>query len=354
MRVFIILMSLYLFVSCRENEMQFPDISAIPNMAAPVYLKTDTVEIDLKDYFQFPGKVKKIRSTDGLQISWNKDQQTVGLFAVDSLKSFFNVSFRYDGYVYDIPVIRQDRVLSRDSLQIRTNEIKGDTICLNSTGNVDRWVVYLENFRLPEKVLCQEPDRLGFVIPFGAAGIKSGNLRIWAFNGQGCCQGLSLPFAKGRLIMNIQELDTLKNSMKPWIDKVNRYDLTCDTNCRELVRLLGIKAIEDTSEVKHCCVPDRLSEDHVKNVLSESMALIFGDYIPLRKDKYIYAYMRSYFGLEWIVVANRGEEMVTLKLDLPRKHRNVNFKAFFGNRFSYGNSKLIVDVPARRAEVVYN
>lgn len=85
-----------------------------------------------------------------------------------------------------------------------------------------------------------------------------------------------------------------------------------------------------------------------------SMPLLYGDFVPLRVETKVYAYLRSYFGEDVIVVFNKGTEPVTLKLDLPSRDRKGPFKALFGGRFSYDNSKLIVDVPQNGVEIIYN
>lgn len=86
----------------------------------------------------------------------------------------------------------------------------------------------------------------------------------------------------------------------------------------------------------------------------ESMALMFGDFIPLRVEDDIYAYLRSYFGEDVIVIFNKGRENMTLRLDLPARDREGEFKSLFGGRFSYDNSQLIADVPANGVEIIYN
>ncbi len=85
-----------------------------------------------------------------------------------------------------------------------------------------------------------------------------------------------------------------------------------------------------------------------------SMPLMYGDFIPLRIEDHIYAYLRSYFGKSVVVVFNKKAEKVTLKLDLPEVKRDSTFRSLFHSRFSYNNSKLILDVPAHGAEIVYN
>ncbi len=84
------------------------------------------------------------------------------------------------------------------------------------------------------------------------------------------------------------------------------------------------------------------------------MALLYGDFIPLRVEDAVYAYLRSYFGEDVVVVFNKKPEAVTLKLDMPQRRREGGFKSLFGNRFSYANSKLIVDVPGNGVEIIYN
>lgn len=85
-----------------------------------------------------------------------------------------------------------------------------------------------------------------------------------------------------------------------------------------------------------------------------SMALMYGDFVPLRVEDEVYAYLRSYFGEDVVVVFNKGAEATTLKIDLPPRDRKGTFHALFGGRFSYDNSKLIVDVSANGVEIIYN
>ena len=58
-------------------------------------------------------------------------------------------------------------------------------------------------------------------------------------------------------------------------------------------------------------------------------------------------YMPSYF-------LGTFTEYPSLKLDLPEMKREENFSSLFGNRFSYDNSKIILDVPAYGVEIIYN
>lgn len=152
--------------------------------------------------------------------------------------------------------------------------------------------------------------------------------------------------------------DTLTNIAVTWNEKLSEYDALKDSSCTELVQMFAyrIPAEFDSKDVVFFSKKDTLNSEEGKllSVFQNNTALIYGDYIPLRKGKKIFAYLRSYFGKEVIVVFNEKNEPLTLKLDLPKKFRDTDFKSFFGNRFSYDNSKMIVDVPANRAEVIYN
>lgn len=76
--------------------------------------------------------------------------------------------------------------------------------------------------------------------------------------------------------------------------------------------------------------------------------------IYLCRTLLFFAPYADFFGKNVLVVFNKGKETVSLKLDLPEMKREENFSSLFGNRFSYDNSKIILDVPAYGVEIIYN
>lgn len=92
----------------------------------------------------------------------------------------------------------------------------------------------------------------------------------------------------------------------------------------------------------------------LNNFRRSSMPLMYGDFIPLRVEKNIYAYQRSYFGEEVVVVFNKEVEPVTIKLDLQTQPIDKQFKSLFGGRFSCAQSSLIVEVPANGVQIIYS
>lgn len=358
MKVFLFFVFLSLTMSCQSHRLRIPAQSALSGLASPVCLESDTTELHLADYFPSPEKIKKISLSDGLQMIHNKENGVLKLFVNDSLKFLFNIRVRYEDYTYDFPVLRFSGGVEKDSLQIVTHEVKGDTIYLQCSHPVSSWAVYFENYKLDNRILVKADCLLGIIVPEEATVLKNGKLRIWVANGAGVSSGMMIPLRAGKLISGIADLDTLEQPVADWFQKVAAYDILKDTACYTLVQLLKTKVMEDTSR----CVSDiRTLADTLSrsnclyaDFFCNSLALMFGDYIPLRVEKQVFAYMRSYFGEELIVIVNRGKEPATLKLDLPGKFRNTDFKSLFGNRFSYDNSRLIVDVQANRVEVIYN
>lgn len=145
-----------------------------------------------------------------------------------------------------------------------------------------------------------------------------------------------------------------------------------DTVCYRLLQLLAFHAtipgapflyFKSETEVNARNAPEKPDdiETFLKNSIQElerirlsHMALIYGDFVPLRVEDQVYAYLRSYFGQNVIVVFNKGQDPISLKLDLPRMERNENFNSLFNSRFSYDNSRLILDVPANGVELIYS
>ncbi|MEG2792063.1 MAG: hypothetical protein RSA98_10835 [Odoribacter sp.] len=117
---------------------------------------------------------------------------------------------------------------------------------------------------------------------------------------------------------------------------------------------------EKDETIQHLYAPDNKKQwldkkyEDLKALRRSDMALMYGDFILLRSEDQVYAYLRSYFGKDVVVVFNKGEDAIILKLDLPHTKRNNAFNSLLEGRFSYDNSKIILDIPANGVEVIYN
>ena len=70
MRILIPFIILSCIVCCRTKELRIPDQPGLSHLASPVFLKSDTTWVDLKDYFLYPEKIKKI-TQNGLYVRSN-------------------------------------------------------------------------------------------------------------------------------------------------------------------------------------------------------------------------------------------------------------------------------------------
>ena len=502
---------------CRTKELRIPDQPGLSHLASPVFLKSDTTWVDLKDYFLYPEKIKKITPLAGVKLYWDKTASTLGVIAGDSGVLLSGMNIRYEGYDYQIPVMRPN---PDAGFYIGTDEVRGDTFFLQSTSPVIDWAVYFQNYKLAENFLSCTEKRVGIVLPEAARQLKYGELRIWARDSFSISNAIIIPLRRGKLItevgqlndtdkrttviygLEVKELATpdtgfIADSMNPaysnievaaigqkmvegyfkdlgintlylfpkasadslsadlrklelearrcrltvvvtdslagldrfvfdkatavfarsntgfeilaqalnatfqdaendylgihysgngeaprFVTRTDEFSLLPvqserqDTVYRKLVQFLafnvtipGIPMIGEGDEIGWPKKEGILGQGeewtdeqlNVKSKLSalnqlrgEHMALLYGDFIPLRVEKQIYAYIRSFFGKNVLVVFNKGKETVSLKLDLPEMKREENFSSLFGNRFSYDNSKIILDVPAYGVEIIYN
>ena len=152
MRILIPFIILSCIVCCRTKELRIPDQPGLSHLASPVFLKSDTTWVDLKDYFLYPEKIKKIIPFAGVKLYWDKTASTLGVIAGDSGVLLSGMNIRYEGYDYQIPVMRPN---PDAGFYIGTDEVRGDTFFLQSTSPVIDWAVYFQNYKLAENFLSQ-------------------------------------------------------------------------------------------------------------------------------------------------------------------------------------------------------
>ena len=150
MRILIPFIILSCIVCCRTKELRIPDQPGLSHLASPVFLKSDTTWVDLKDYFLYPEKIKKITPLAGVKLYWDKTASTLGVIAGDSGVLLSGMNIRYEGYDYQIPVMRPN---PDAGFYIGTDDVRGDTFFLQSTSPVIDWAVYFQNYKLAENFL---------------------------------------------------------------------------------------------------------------------------------------------------------------------------------------------------------
>lgn len=332
----------FLVCSCHGNKLKIPSHPAIPDLANSIRLENDTTTVALSDYFTHPEKINKIISPEELQVIVSEDLQSIRLIPSAGIHPIENIGFCYEGYTYDIPVFK-DRVQSTTDLGevpvLFTDVLNGDTVYLRGQNTITDLFVYIRNYKLNAKSFIFSGDRLGIVLPKEISELKSSELRVWAANKAGVSNHLLIPVEEGKVITDIRLQELLKEH------KASFYIRLDSVHKKSIHELLAAIESDETIETKNI---------HVNSFCRQNMAMIYGDFILLRQQDGVYAYLRSYFEKDVVVVFNKSKESITLKFDLPRTSRLPDFKSLFGGRFSYDNSKLILDVPPDGVEVIYN
>ena len=419
MKVFISILIVVSLCSCHSGGIEIPPQPAFSHALRPIHLTPgDTTKINLSDYFSDLSDLTKISGSKNLEILHETDSSDLYLIPRAEISPLSNLTFRYKDFNYDIPLLTNHQQAGTQFM-IYTDKIEGDTLFLRSNRSVEKWIVYIDNYRLRKKLLISDTNQIGIILPPQIAQLKYSVLRVWASDGKNVSNDVYVPL-KGKqairaihwpdslreqnfLPLNVQDIDTTINRTagrvfvrhsekftrlhqllsemqgKYGVHNDKRYILTESKN-----KIPGFQVADSSTYSKllqlwtfHATIPgnpelcpadsllipanphdDILTlKDNItqlNNLAGNNMALIFGDFIPLRVEDRIYAYMRSYFGQEVIVIFNKNTEAITLKLDLPEVKRNEDFKALFDNRFSYDNSRLLLDVPALGVEVIYN
>lgn len=421
MKDFITTTIIILIYSCHSGDLRIPSHPAIEEPISPFWMDGDTTRIDITQYFPDPSRIEKITGSDNIDVLYDVNIPYLYLVPEEDISPLGNLRFRYEGFNYDVPLLTQTKEQENSPL-IFTDQINQDTIYLRSNCPIETWSVYLHNYKLPDKYLFPEEQRLGIVLPPETTQLSHSTLRIWANNASGVSNGVYIPLRGKQVIENICISDSMSGQaagvQAESFNPIGSDTITNGTALRiftrqyeSLIRLHqlitenqkifgsqhqsrvlvnergiipGFQVSDSSSYNKllqlwafHITAPGipqiypadslilskydtgdrsltRKQIAQLNTLYKNHISLIIGDFIPLRIESNIYAYMRSYFGQEVIVVFNKEAEAITLKLDLPDIKRDHNFKSLFDNRFSYDNSKLILDIPAHGVEVIYN
>ncbi len=85
---------------------------------------------------------------------------------------------------------------------------------------------------------------------------------------------------------------------------------------------------------------------------SNNLAFIFGDFTTLLADDHAFAYARTYFGQNAIVVFNKSREPKTITLNLAPRLTMPALKANFGAGFSLNANTLTIDLGPNSFEIL--
>lgn len=417
MKAYFVIIAIIFLYSCQPTNMKIPPNPLFGTPIGPFWWTGDTLSMQLSDYFPDLSLLKKISASKNVELVHPTDSILL-LVPTEQTVPLGNLTFRYEGFDYDIPLLTKPQD-EKNLPVIFTADVLNDTIFLESDRPVEKWSVYIQNYKLKDKFLFPTVRHLKIALPMEMEEIKSSILRVWAVNESGISNEICIPLTKNKVVKELHLLDSIpglermkkkfthddsltgKEVSKIFFRKYDRFpqlhhfvtenlqEQGINHSPRRMLLTkdykIPIHFITDSTTasrfaqlwtfhislpgVPEICSPDSLrisikdEEDLMairhqmallNHLYENSFSLQHGDFIPLRVENEVYAYMRSYFEKETIVVFNKNQEAMTLKLDLPDLKREENFRALFDNRFSYNNSKLILDVPGNGVEVIYN
>ncbi len=83
-----------------------------------------------------------------------------------------------------------------------------------------------------------------------------------------------------------------------------------------------------------------------------NLAFIYGDFQTLTVDQHVWAYSRSYFGENAIVVFNKSNQDKTIRFEIPDKLQRTGYDAHFGHDFAKDDDVMEITVAANSYEVL--
>ena len=225
-----LILSGVLLVSCGGG-LNIPDNAAVYDLASPVRVKSDTTTIVLADYFLSPEKIGQITPPEYMEGILNEDKTELRLIVKGKPLPVGNVAFEYEGYRYDIPVLKQQKEMDKAPV-ISTDVLKNGKVVLKSDKPVTHWVAYVQNYLLQDKSIHPTEDGVEIAIPDAVKGLERADLRVWAMNDSLVSNDILIPLEKGQVITDAKALNRFDKRASTlyflMIDRFNNGDKTND------------------------------------------------------------------------------------------------------------------------------
>jgi cyclomaltodextrinase / maltogenic alpha-amylase / neopullulanase len=85
-----------------------------------------------------------------------------------------------------------------------------------------------------------------------------------------------------------------------------------------------------------------------------NLALVYGDFTPLKVSEKVYVYMRSYFDKAVIIVFNKDKSPRKIEFEIPDRFVKASFVSQFQNKFVMENGKLSLELQGNSFEIITN
>ncbi|MEI6682551.1 MAG: alpha-amylase family glycosyl hydrolase [Bacteroidota bacterium] len=103
------------------------------------------------------------------------------------------------------------------------------------------------------------------------------------------------------------------------------------------------------------------NEQYLKSVTStlihlrsSNLALVYGDFTPLKVNEKVFVYQRAYFDKVVIVIFNKDKSSRKIDFDLPERIKGAVFAAKFGNNVSVNKGRASVTLAGNSFEIITN
>lgn len=90
----------------------------------------------------------------------------------------------------------------------------------------------------------------------------------------------------------------------------------------------------------------------IVNLRKNNLALIYGDFKPLKIEQDIYAFARGYFANKVIVVFNKSNHPQVVTITLPDDYCGKNYSSSFSSQFTISGNKLSINIAENSCEVL--
>ena len=104
-----------------------------------------------------------------------------------------------------------------------------------------------------------------------------------------------------------------------------------------------------------------LNEQHLKQVTAElvhlrkeNLALVYGDFIPVKTSEKVFVYLRSYFDKVVVVVFNKDKSARKIEFDMPERFKSSVLTTRFGSKISAEKGKVSLSLEGTSFEIITN
>ena len=104
-----------------------------------------------------------------------------------------------------------------------------------------------------------------------------------------------------------------------------------------------------------------LNEQHLKQVTAElvhlrkeNLALVYGDFIPVKTSEKVFVYLRSYFDKVVVVVFNKDKSARKIEFEMPERFKSSVLTTHFGSKISVDKGKVSLSLEGNSFEIIKN